>query len=111
MQSLKRWDYDDQNMFGSQRCSDVQRCPKHQNCSQVLNKREKAGGDAPAPTDVASPAKDAGTRLWMSPRRQRDWENGDRGITYITVYPTIYHWGWFIIGFGTFIGIRNFRHW
>jgi hypothetical protein len=34
MQSLKRWDYDDQNMFGSQRCSDVQRCPKHQNCSQ-----------------------------------------------------------------------------
>jgi len=50
-------------------------------------------------------------RLWMSPRRQRDWENGDRGITYITVYPTIYHWGWFIIGFGTFIGIRNFRHW
>ena len=50
-------------------------------------------------------------RMWMSPRRQRDWENGDRGITYITVYPTIYHWGWFIIGFGTFIGIRNFRHW
>ena len=108
MQSLKRSDYDDQDMFGSQRCSDVQ--------SIKIVPRFWTNGRRPVkmlqlqrmwPHQPKMPE----LRLWMSPRRQRDWENGDRGITYITVYPTIYHWGWFIIGFGTFIGIRNFRHW
>ena len=78
----------------------IQRCPKHQNCSQVLNKREKAGGDAPAPTDVASPAKDAGTPavdVSKEATRLGKWGQGYNlynGIPNNLSLGMVYYWLW-----------------